>query len=202
MKKKQTINDIVFVILALASSLCFLFFMIFKQTFIANQFMFFFLSLFFPVIIQFVFKIKISFFVQLVFEIFLILHFVFGEVFNFYVIFTHYDTALHFITAVLLSIFGYSIIHYYLNDNIVFIQILFAFMFSLCCEFMWEILEFSVDHIFDTNMQRFIKNGIILKGHAAIKDTIKDMIVALMGGSTIYFLVKIPLIKNAKITIK
>ena len=51
-------------------------------------------------------------------------------------------------------------------------------------------------------MQRFIKNGIMLQGHDAIKDTIKDMIVASIGGSSIIFLSKINVIKNAKIRIK
>ena len=83
-----------------------------------------------------------------------------------------------------------------------FIQLFFAFLFSISCEFFWEILEFTVDHYFATNMQRFIKNGIMLQGHEAIKDTIKDMIVASIGGSSIIFLSKIKLIKNAKIRIK
>ena len=89
-----------------------------------------------------------------------------------------------------------------IDDNVIFIQLFFAFLFSISCEFFWEILEFTVDHYFATNMQRFIKNGIMLQGHDAIKDTIKDMIVASIGGSSIIFLSKIKLIKNAKIRIK
>ena len=202
MKKSQKINDYVFLILSLVSSLAFLFCLFIKQEFIATQCLFFFLSMFVQNIIEFVFKIKIAPFMQFTYEVFLLLHFLFGEIFNFYVIFNHYDTILHFVTALLLSILGYSIIHYYLDDNVFFLQLLFAFMFGICCEFFWEILEFSVDHYFDTNMQRFIKNGIILKGHEAIKDTIKDMIVAIIGSSCIIFLIKIKIIKNAKIVIK
>jgi hypothetical protein len=51
-------------------------------------------------------------------------------------------------------------------------------------------------------MQRFIKNGMALKGHDALKDTIKDMVVASIGSSSISFLIKLKVIKNAKITIK
>ena len=118
---------------------------------------------------------------QFTYELFLILHFLFGEIFNFYVLFNYYDTILHFVTAMLLSILGYSIIHYYFDDNVLFMQLLFAFLFGISCEFFWEILEFSIDHFFNSNMQRFIKNGIILTGHEAISDTIKDMVVAIIG---------------------
>lgn len=202
MKKSQKFNDYVFVILSLVSSVAFLFCLLIKQKFIATQFLFFFLSMFLPNIVEFIFKIKIAPFMQLTYELYLVLHFILGEICNFYVALSYYDTILHFTTAILLSIFGYSIIHYYLDDNFIFIQILFAFLFAIASEFFWEILEFSIDHYFETNMQRFIKNGIILKGHEALKDTIKDMIVAIFGSSCITFLVKIKPIKNAKITIK
>lgn len=202
MKKSQKINDYVFVILSLLSSMAFLFCLIIKQKFIATQFLFFFLSMFLPNIIEFIFKLKIAPFMQLIYELYLILHFILGEICNFYIVFNYYDTILHFTTAILLSILGYSIIHYYLDDNVIFIQVLFAFLFALSSEFFWEILEFSIDHFFDTNMQRFIKNGIVLKGHEALKDTIKDMVVASIGSSSISFLIKLKVIKNAKIKIK
>ena len=202
MKKSQKINDYIFLILSLVSSLAFLFCLIIKQKFIATQCLFFFLSMFVPNIVEFVFKIKIAPFMQFTYELFLILHFLFGEIFNFYVLFNYYDTILHFVTAMLLSILGYSIIHYYFDDNVLFMQLLFAFLFGISCEFFWEILEFSIDHFFNSNMQRFIKNGIILTGHEAISDTIKDMVVAIIGSSCITFLIKIKIIKNAKIVIK
>ena len=202
MKKSQKINDYIFLILSLVSSLAFLFCLIFKQKFIATQCLFFFLSMFVPNVVESVFKIKIAPFMQFTYELFLLLHFLFGEIFNFYVLFNYYDTILHFVTALLLSILGYSIIHYYFDDNVLFMQLLFAFLFGISCEFFWEILEFSIDHFFNTNMQRFIKNGIVLSGHEAISDTIKDMVVATIGSSCITFLVKIKIIKNAKIVIK
>lgn len=202
MKKSQRIHDIIFVFLAIISSLAFLFCFIFKYDFISMQCMFFFLSLYIPALISFVFKIKIAPFMQFIYEVFLLLHFLFGEILNFYVLFAHFDTILHFLTAILLTIFGYSIIHYYLNDSYMFIQLLFAILFSLSLEYGWEILEFSIDHYFKTNMQRFIKNGIELVGHLALKDTIKDMIVAILGSLSIIFLSKIKLIKNLKIVLK
>ena len=143
MKKSQKINDIIFAILAIVSSLAFLFCFIFKYNFIALQCMFFFLSLYIPVVISFIFKIKIAPFMYFIYEIFLLLHFLLGE-----------------------------------------------------------ILEFAIDHFFNTNMQRFIKEGIELSGHLAIKDTIKDMIVAILGSSFIIFLSKIKPIKQLKIVLR
>ena len=51
-------------------------------------------------------------------------------------------------------------------------------------------------------MQRFMKNGVILSGHLALKDTIKDMIVAILGSSFIIFLSKIKPIKQLKIVLR
>ena len=202
MKKSYKLNDVIFVIFSLFSVFAFLFCLFIKQQFYAYQFLFLFLCLFVPTIVEFVFKIKINLFIQLTFYFYLILHFVLGEVFEFYVNYEFYDTLLHYSTAVLLSVLGYSIMHYYLNDNLLFLQILFAFLFSVSCEFYWEILEFTVDHFFNTNMQRFIENGEVLVGHNALKDTIKDMLVANIGSSSIIFLSKIKFIKNLKISIK
>ena len=202
MKKSYKLNDVIFIIFSLFSSIAFLFCLFIKEIFYAYQFLFFFLSLFSPLLIEFIFKIKVNLFIQITFYTYLILHFVLGEVFGFYITFEYYDSFLHFSTAVLLSIFGYSIMHYYLDDNLIFMQLLFAFLFSISCEFYWEILEFTIDHFFNTNMQRFIENGVILVGHDAIKDTIKDMLVATMGGLSIVFLSKITFIKKLKITIK
>ena len=111
----------------------------------------------------------------------------------------YYDTILHYLSAICISLLGYSIIHYYLDENVLFIQVLFAILFGIASEFVWEILEFTIDHFLNTNMQRFIKDGMILSGHDALKDTIKDMVVAISGCSNIIFLVKIRPFKNMKI---
>ena len=123
MKKSQKFNDYVFVILSLVSSVAFLFCLIIRQKFIATQFLFFFLSMFLPNIIEFVFKIKVAPFMQLIYELYLVLHFILGEICNFYIALSYYDTILHFTTAILLSILGYSIIHYYL-DKIFIVRIM------------------------------------------------------------------------------
>ena len=47
---------------------------------------------------------------------------------------------------------------------------------------LWEIYEFSADALFDTNMQKFaLDDGTPLVGQAALKDTMKDIIVDTLG---------------------
>lgn len=201
MRKSEMIHEVIFLVLAIASCFAFLFFLFSNQIFNSMQCLFLFLCLYIPSAIQLLFKIKIAPFMSFIYEIFLILHFVFGEIINFYVLIKHYDTMLHFLTAILLTIFGYSIIHFYLDNKVIFIQIIFAVLFGLTSEYLWEILEFCIDHFCYTNMQRFIKDGVVLKGHLALVDTTKDMVVALIGCLLSTFLFKIKLFKDLKINI-
>lgn len=51
-------------------------------------------------------------------------------------------------------------------------------MLSLAAGVVWEIYEFLADSLIGTNMQKFIiADGTVLVGHAALKDTMKDLIV-------------------------
>ena len=199
MNKSERISDVIFIITAIAVSFAFFIFLYFNLIFNAMQCVFMALCLLVPSLIQLIFKIKIAPFMFLIYEGYLIAHFVLGEILGFYISINHYDTFLHFTSSTLLSLLGYAIIHYYIYDKYIGIQILFAIMFGLSCEFCWEILEYAIDELFNTNMQRFIKDGLTLIGHEAIKDTIKDMIVAVIGSILYIPLLKIKKIKNIKI---
>lgn len=70
---------------------------------------------------------------------------------------------------------------------------LFLVVFSLGIGAFWELLEYSCDGIFHTNAQQYMastkgtlvsKKDIPLKGHEALKDTMKDLALDL-GGSLI-----------------
>jgi hypothetical protein len=111
------------------------------------------------------------------------MHFVLGEIMNFYVTFKYYDTILHFLTSFMISYFTYELIEQKAKID-KSIKVLISFMMAISCEFFWEIFEFTIDEFFKTNMQRFIKDGIILSGHLAIRDTIKDMVIASLGTFT------------------
>lgn len=199
MRKSEMIHEVIFLIIAIASCFTFLFFLFSNLIFNAMQCLFLFLCLYIPLLIQKIFKIKISPFMFYIYELFLILHFVFGEIVNFYVLIKHYDTILHFLTAICITLFGYSIIHFYLDDKCLIIQLIFSFLFGLSSEYLWEILEFLIDHFCYTNMQRFIKDGVVLIGHEALIDTIKDMIIAVFGCLVSIVLIKTKLKEKLKI---
>ena len=187
MKITKRIIDTIFITLELLGSSLFVFFTTINNTFCAMQCLFFIICLSLPLLIQIIFKINITFLMYFVYDIFLIMHFFLGEILFFYIKFKYFDVFLHFFSACFICFFGYSIIHYYLLNAHMKIQKIFSFLFGLVSEYIWEIIEFLIDDIFKTNMQRYL----FLVGHNALFDTIKDMIVAILG--CILFLI---LIKN------
>ena len=59
---------------------------------------------------------------------------------------------------------------------------LFAFCFSVTIGSLWEIYEFIGDGLFGLNMQKFMTaQGELLVGHNALRDTMKDIIVDVLG---------------------
>lgn len=53
---------------------------------------------------------------------------------------------------------------------------LFVFCFSLSVEVIWEIFEYTIDGLTNSNMQRFKDSitGELWLGRAALKDTMKE----------------------------
>jgi len=62
---------------------------------------------------------------------------------------------------------------------------LFAFCFSITIGSLWEIYEYTFDGILGLNMQKFIEpDGTVLAGHAALVDTMEDLMIDAVGGLT------------------
>lgn len=60
---------------------------------------------------------------------------------------------------------------------------LFAFCFAITIGTVWEIYEYTVDGLLGLNMQKFITpDGTVLIGHAAIVDTMEDLMIDAFGG--------------------
>lgn len=63
---------------------------------------------------------------------------------------------------------------------------LFTFCFALALDVLWEIYEFTVDALFQTNMQKYaLEGGEALAGQAALQDTMGDLIVDFIGALAI-----------------
>ena len=59
---------------------------------------------------------------------------------------------------------------------------LFAFCFAVTLGVFWEVYEFTFDGILGINMQKFmLEDGTQLIGRAALFDTMKDLIVDMVG---------------------
>lgn len=129
-------------------------------------------------------RMTIPNFIYVMYYIFLYCAIVLGEVLNFYYVIAHWDVILHFFSGAMLGALGFILV-YQLNDSKkvgvslspAFIA-LFAFCFALTCGAVWEIYEFLCDGLLDLNMQKFITaEGEVLVGHAALWDTMTDVMV-------------------------
>lgn len=111
-----------------------------------------------------------------------------GEVRSFYYLFPRWDSILHFFSSMMTGFFGLMVVtilnrdrHVSMNLSPLFVC-LFAFCFSVTIGSLWEIYEFLGDGLFGLNMQKFMTaQGELLIGHDALRDTMKDIIVDVLG---------------------
>ncbi len=120
-----------------------------------------------------------------------ILYFVFlycaiylGEVWDFFYRVPHWDTLLHAFSGAMLGALGFVLVDLLNRSEQVrvsmspFFVALFAFCFALSVGALWEIYEFSMDGALGLNMQKHTtQQGMALTGHAALADTMKDIII-------------------------
>ncbi|WP_100065505.1 hypothetical protein [Miniphocaeibacter massiliensis] len=125
---------------------------------------------------------------EIMYFIFLFCAIYLGEVKDFYYKIPHWDTILHAFSATMLGSLGFILVQFFNSNQIKGTQLspffvsLFAFCFAVTCGAIWEIYEYLADYILGTNMQKFMTaNGTILTGHNALMDTMKDIIVDVIG---------------------
>ncbi len=140
--------------------------------------------MFLPSFINKKFSIDIPNYMYILYFLFLYCAIYLGEVRQFFYIVPHWDTYLHAFSGAMLGALGFSLVTI-LNDNKsvavnlspVFVA-LFAFCFALAAGAVWEIYEFSGDALLGLNMQKYrLADGTLLIGHAALSDTMKDLII-------------------------
>jgi hypothetical protein len=106
-----------------------------------------------------------------------------GEVQDFYTRFWWWDLVLHGGSGFLLGMTGFFLVYLLNQDSKAGVHLtpgfiaLFAFMFSQGLGSLWEIFEFSMDRVFDLNMQ---KSGLV--------DTMWDLIVNACAAAAISLL--------------
>ena len=114
-----------------------------------------------------------------------------GEVRSFYYVIPFWDSILHAFSSLMLGFFGFMAITILLRDEHIVMSLspiftaIFAFCFALSIGTVWEIYEYVFDGILGLNMQKFMTvDGTLLVGHAALADTMKDIIIDAIGALT------------------
>ncbi|MDR2658581.1 MAG: hypothetical protein LBC27_01135 [Spirochaetaceae bacterium] len=148
--------------------------------------------LFLPGILERRCKIVIENYIYIFFVIFLFAAIILGEVHDFYYRVPHWDTLLHACSGVMLGAVGVSVIdilnkskNVKLNLSEGFVAI-FAFFFAVSLGAIWEIYEYLIDLFLGFNMQRYrAEDGTQFLGQLALYDTMKDLIVDVIGSLVI-----------------
>ena len=144
--------------------------------------------MFLPGLIEKRLKIDIPNHMYFAFIIFLYGAIYLGEVRSFYYNIPNWDTILHMFSSAMLGTLGFSIVNLINSSEKVKIRLsplfvsVFAFMFAVSMGAFWEVYEFTSDGLLGLNMQKFLlEDGIPLVGRAALTDTMKDIIVDMIG---------------------
>lgn len=132
-------------------------------------------------------KVEVPDYFYIIFILFCLAHFILGEVGGFYVNVKGWDSLLHGLSGGLITLGCFSFINLLNDNNIVhinkFLIVLSAFTLTVTIGVLWEIVEFSIDGIFGTNMQRAYNSitGEPFVGRNALTDTMKDLILDALG---------------------
>lgn len=111
-----------------------------------------------------------------------------GEVSSFYYLVPHWDTFLHCFSSLMTGFFGFMVVTILNRDENLVIRLapffvaLFAFSFAVTIGTVWEVYEFAVDSALGLNMQKYLTvDGIFQTGREALMDTMKDIVIDVIG---------------------
>lgn len=122
---------------------------------------------------------------KLEFYIFIFIAEFLGCIVNLFKFITWFDTLSHFVSGIYFFIIGLKLLRLmnkFDEQNKMF-NIIFAVAIALSSACVWEIFEFSIDSLFNMNLQHNIDTGVV--------DTMQDIIACTLGtfisGITYYF---------------
>lgn len=160
-----------------------------KRLFNAVQSFLMLLCTFVPSFIECKGKVVIPDIMKNVFICFCFAHFIVGEVCGLYVQSKVFDSILHAFSGAMIAMLGFSIIKLLNNcKNGDFplsplLAAVFAVCFSVAVGVAWEMIEFLIDNLTGSNMQRY-SDSITREpffGNKALLDTMKDLILDSIG---------------------
>ncbi len=133
-------------------------------------------------------RFEVPTFLYVFYLIFLYCAIFLGEFADAYNRVAYWDILLHCSSSLASGLVGFMFIsilnrseHVVFRLSPIFVA-LFAFCFSVAVGGLWETYEFLVDHMMGLNMQKFtLPDGTVLVGHAALLDTMEDIIIDIVG---------------------
>ena len=133
-------------------------------------------------------KFELPAFLYTMYIVFLYCAVFLGEVRSFSYRIPYWDDFLHSFSSMMTGFFAFMVVTILNRDESLVLRLspffvaLFAFTFSVAIGAIWEVYEFSLDGLLGLNMQKFIAaDGVEKIGHAALTDTMKDVIVDILG---------------------
>ena len=154
------------------------------------------LILTFPIVLRKRFMIQIPLLITVLCAAFGFVAMIMGDGLNFYGKYRWWDSALHLFSGCVLAFVGLWIISIIFDNshNEVFSSRIFVafyvLLFGVSCGVVWEICEYAYDAFFGTNTQQFmatttsslpLPDDVPLSGHDALRDTMTDLILDLVG---------------------
>lgn len=143
-------------------------------------------------------KIELPSIFEIIILLFIFSSEVLGEIQNFYGVFKHFDTVLHTLNGFLCAAVGFSLIDLCNNNSEKFnlsplYLTIVAFCFSMTIGVLWEFLEYSIDKVMLSDMQ---KDKLVTKissvwlnpdgkNKAIVVDSINKTIIYSSDGETI-----------------
>lgn len=149
--------------------------------------------IFIPKILNRIVHIKVPMAMDIIFVAFCFGTMILGDVADFYGRFPWWDKLHHAISGVLLGILSFEIINTFnkVDGKEIRFPPLFVAIWMVCFAMavgsIWEIWEYITDGLFGFNSQQYLStrgtfdNSVPLEGHEALKDTMQDLILDLVG---------------------
>lgn len=129
---------------------------------------------FLPALIERNFNVLVPAEFEIVISIFLFASLYLGEVQGYYTKFWWWDVVLHGSSGIIFGLIGFVILYIFYTEKKIktnpFFIVLFSFTFGIAVGSLWEIVEFSIDSIFEFNLQK-----------SGLQDTMWDIIVDAIG---------------------
>lgn len=134
-----------------------------------------------PFAIELIFRFRFPGLMFLFYQIYLLFAGTIGSALNVYYIVSVYDIIIHCLAGyvfALLGIFVLSKTTKYSKQTILFVA-LFCFLFSMACELIWELIEWTSDNLLGQTAQGL---PIDEYGVPLVTDTMQDMLCNFAGG--------------------